>query len=228
MESDSVLCTFKWSMSHCVESDSTLCCNKLLVTSGCVLLPAIWLYIVNEPIAPDCCVLLLIIWLCLVSTAWNMSSWCVLSHAIWLCIGINLLNRSVVSAWNLTPDVSYWTQPESTLWAKCTEADCCLLLLVVMWLCVVHYCLEANVPVPDMEAVWCLGSKENGVSVGEGGEGGPGPPERGKEKKSVPNKGRNNMGEDEESHFSRTWWRRIGINRVSSLLSKLNFVNICI
>jgi hypothetical protein len=55
---------------------------------------------------------------------------------------------------------------------------------------------------PDVELGCCLGSERNGVSVG-GGYGRPGPPERGKDKQSVPNKGRDNMGEDEENHSSR-------------------------
>ncbi len=46
---------------------------------------------------------------------------------------------------------------------------------------------------PDMEAGSCLGSEVNGVSMGEGGEGRPGPPERGKDKQLMPNKGRDNM-----------------------------------
>jgi hypothetical protein len=50
----------------------------------------------------------------------------------------------------------------------------------------------------------CLGSEGNGVSVGEGGEGGPSLPERGKDKQSVPIKGRDNMGKDEEDQQSRT------------------------
>jgi hypothetical protein len=56
--------------------------------------------------------------------------------------------------------------------------------------------------VPDMEMGGCLGSEGNGVSVGKGGESGPGPPERGKDKQSVPNKGRDNMGEDKKDHPS--------------------------
>jgi hypothetical protein len=43
--------------------------------------------------------------------------------------------------------------------------------------------------VPDVESGCCLGSKGNGVSVGEGVGGGPSPPERGKGKQSVPYKG---------------------------------------
>jgi hypothetical protein len=56
---------------------------------------------------------------------------------------------------------------------------------------------------PDMETGCCLGSEGNGVSVGEGSEGGPGPPERGKDKQLMPNKGRDNMGKDEEEQPSR-------------------------
>jgi hypothetical protein len=40
-----------------------------------------------------------------------------------------------------------------------------------------------------------LGSEGNGVSIGKGGRGQPGPPERGKDKQSVPNKGRDNNGQ---------------------------------
>jgi hypothetical protein len=59
--------------------------------------------------------------------------------------------------------------------------------------------------VPDVETGCCLGSEGNGVSgEGEGVEGEPGPPERGKDKQSVPNKGRENMGKDEEDQPSRT------------------------
>ncbi len=56
--------------------------------------------------------------------------------------------------------------------------------------------------VPDVETGCCLGSVGNGVSAGEGGDGGPGPPEKGKDKQSVPNKVRDNMGQDEENHPS--------------------------
>jgi hypothetical protein len=69
------------------------------------------------------------------------------------------------------------------------------------------------VHVPNMETDCCLGSKGNGVSLEEGGKGGPGPPERGKDKQS--NKVRDNMGKEEEEQSSRTWWRRIGANIVS-------------
>ncbi len=57
-----------------------------------------------------------------------------------------------------------------------------------------------NTTLPDVETGCCLGSEANRVSVGEGG---PGPPERGKDKPSWPNKGRDNMGEDEVNHSSR-------------------------
>ncbi len=57
---------------------------------------------------------------------------------------------------------------------------------------------------PDEETGCCLGSEGNGVNVGKGGRGGPGPPERGIDKQSVPNKGRDNMGKDEEDQASQT------------------------
>ncbi len=55
---------------------------------------------------------------------------------------------------------------------------------------------------PDVEVGCCLGSEGNGISVGEGGKGRPGPPERGKDKQSMPNKGRDNMGKDEDNQPS--------------------------
>ncbi len=79
-----------------------------------------------------------------------------------------------------------------------------------------------------MEAGCCLGSDGNRVSMGEGGEGGPSPPGGGKDKKSAPNKGRDNMDKDEEGQPSQMWWRRIGANRVSSLLIILNFESMVI
>jgi hypothetical protein len=48
----------------------------------------------------------------------------------------------------------------------------------------------------------CLGSEGNEVSMGEGSEGGPRPPERGKDKRLMPNKGRDNMGKDKEEQSS--------------------------
>ncbi len=49
-----------------------------------------------------------------------------------------------------------------------------------------------------MSAGWCLGPEVNGVSLGEGGEGGPGPQGGGKDKQSVLSEGRDNIGKDEE------------------------------
>ncbi len=57
---------------------------------------------------------------------------------------------------------------------------------------------------PDIEAGCYLGPEGNGVSLGEGGEGGPSPPGDGKDKQSVLSKGRDNMGKDEEDRTSRT------------------------
>jgi hypothetical protein len=57
---------------------------------------------------------------------------------------------------------------------------------------------------PDVEAGYCLGSEEYGVSSGEVGEGGPCPPGDGKDKQSVLSEGRDNMGKDEEDQTSRT------------------------
>ncbi len=58
--------------------------------------------------------------------------------------------------------------------------------------------------VPNMEMGCCTGPKRNGVSTGGGGECGPGPPERGKDKHLMPNKGRDNMGKDKEEQPNRT------------------------
>ncbi len=60
------------------------------------------------------------------------------------------------------------------------------------------------VNVPDLETGCCLGSEGNWVSVEEGSEGRAGPPGRGKDKQSMPNKGRDNIGKDEEEQSSWT------------------------
>jgi hypothetical protein len=44
----------------------------------------------------------------------------------------------------------------------------------------------------------CLGPERNGASMGGGGEGGSGLPERGKDKQLMPRKGRDNMEKDKE------------------------------
>ncbi len=56
----------------------------------------------------------------------------------------------------------------------------------------------------DVEAGCCLGTEGNGVSSGEGGEGGPGPLGGGKDKQSVLSESRDNMGKDEEDRTSQT------------------------
>ncbi len=58
--------------------------------------------------------------------------------------------------------------------------------------------------VSNVEAGCCLESEGNGVSMGKGGEGRPGPSERGKDKQSMPNKERDNImkeGEDQPSQM---------------------------
>ncbi len=57
---------------------------------------------------------------------------------------------------------------------------------------------------PDMGAGHCLGPEGNGVSLGERGEGGPGPPGGRKDKQEVLSEGRDNMGKDEEDRASWT------------------------
>jgi hypothetical protein len=56
--------------------------------------------------------------------------------------------------------------------------------------------------VPDMGAGCCLGPEGNGVSLGGGGEGGPGPPRSMKDKQSVLSKGRDNIDKDKEGRAS--------------------------
>jgi hypothetical protein len=54
-----------------------------------------------------------------------------------------------------------------------------------------------------MGAGRCLGPKGNGVSSGEGGAVGPGPPRSEGDKQSVLHKGRDNIDKDEEERASR-------------------------
>ncbi len=51
---------------------------------------------------------------------------------------------------------------------------------------------------PDMAAGHCLGPERNGVSLGEGGERGPGPTGGREDKQSVISEGRGNMEKEEE------------------------------
>jgi hypothetical protein len=63
--------------------------------------------------------------------------------------------------------------------------------------------MEADMGVPDMDAGCCLGPEENGVSLGEGVEGGSGSPESKDDKLSVLSEGRGNMEKEEEERASR-------------------------
>ncbi len=65
--------------------------------------------------------------------------------------------------------------------------------------------LAALSVVPDIGAGHCLGPEGNGISLGERGEGGPGPPKGERDKQSVLNKGRDNMEKDDEEQAS---WAR--------------------
>ncbi len=60
------------------------------------------------------------------------------------------------------------------------------------------------VTVPDIEVGFRLGPEGNGVSLGEGGESGSGPPGGRKDKQSVLSEGRDKMGKDEEDRACRT------------------------
>jgi hypothetical protein len=52
--------------------------------------------------------------------------------------------------------------------------------------------------VPNIRVGHCLGPEGNGVSSGEGGEGGPGPPTREEDKQLTPNKEGGSMEQAEE------------------------------
>jgi hypothetical protein len=56
--------------------------------------------------------------------------------------------------------------------------------------------------VPDMGVGCSLGPEGNWVSLGEGGEGGPGPPRSMEDKQSVLSKGRDNIDKDKEGQAS--------------------------
>ncbi len=56
---------------------------------------------------------------------------------------------------------------------------------------------------PNMGAGRCLGPEGNGVSLGKGGERGPGPPGSKEDKQSVLSKGGGNMEKEEEGRTSR-------------------------
>ncbi len=56
--------------------------------------------------------------------------------------------------------------------------------------------------VPNMKVGRCLGPEGNGVSSGEGGEGGPVPPSREGDKHSTPSKEGSNMEQEEEGRTS--------------------------
>jgi hypothetical protein len=69
------------------------------------------------------------------------------------------------------------------------------------------YIIQTNfkklaIDVPDTRAGHCLEPEGNGVSLGEGGERGPGPPRGEGDKQSVLNRGRDNMDKDEEERAS--------------------------
>ncbi len=51
---------------------------------------------------------------------------------------------------------------------------------------------------PDTRVGRCLGPEGNGVSSKEGGEGGPGPPDKRQDKQSTPSKEGGNMEQEEE------------------------------
>jgi hypothetical protein len=63
--------------------------------------------------------------------------------------------------------------------------------------------IQVYILVPDIGAGRCLGPEGNGVSLGEGGEGGPRLPGSKEDKLSVLSRGRDNMEKEEEERASR-------------------------
>ncbi len=55
---------------------------------------------------------------------------------------------------------------------------------------------------PDTGVGCCLGPEGNGVSSGEGGKGGPGPPDKEGDKQSTPSEEGGNMEKEEEGRTS--------------------------
>jgi hypothetical protein len=66
-----------------------------------------------------------------------------------------------------------------------------------------HNCRFFDIFVPDTRVGLCLEPEGNGVSSGEGGEGGPGPPnKKGEDKQSTPSEEGGNMQQEEEGKKS--------------------------
>ncbi len=63
--------------------------------------------------------------------------------------------------------------------------------------------MEHDLTVPNMRVGRCLGPERNGVSSGEGGEGGPGPASREEDKQSTPRKEGGNIEQEEEDRTGR-------------------------
>ncbi len=69
-----------------------------------------------------------------------------------------------------------------------------------MCILLVKRCVQWDALIVAVEAGYCLESEGNGVSLGEGGEGGPSPLVGRKDKQPVLSRGRDNMGKDEETN----------------------------
>jgi hypothetical protein len=69
--------------------------------------------------------------------------------------------------------------------------------------------------VPDTRVVCCLGPEGNGVSSREGGEGGPGPPNKEGDKLSTLSEEGGNMEQEEEGRKSQAWRRGTSMHRLS-------------
>ncbi len=76
--------------------------------------------------------------------------------------------------------------------------------------------------VPDRGVGCCLWPEGNGVSSGEGGEGGPGPSDKKWDKQSTLSKEGCNMEQEEEGKKSRTWRRGPSAHRISILIGPLS------
>jgi hypothetical protein len=76
--------------------------------------------------------------------------------------------------------------------------------------------------VPSKGVVCCLGPEGNGVCLGEGGKGGPGLPDKGRDKQSNPSKEGGNMEQEEEGKKSQAGQRGPSVHRVSIVKKPLS------
>ncbi len=86
---------------------------------------------------------------------------------------------------------------------------------------------KSCVTVPYEGVGCCQGPEGNGVSPGEEDEGGPGPPDKERDKQSIPSKEGGNMEQEEEGKKSQAWQRGSSVHRVSNIKGPLSmYLNI--